>query len=114
MMIGVIFDVLKWAGYGISKGLGVIKRLPLIQFIFYYIIHQPISIILIFVFNYQFEAYWVVLIFTAGGLALITHIMMWTQDWNKIAREVEDRGQQEKLKRLSDTDLATPLIEEEF
>ena len=54
MIIGLIFDTLNWAAYGISKGLGIIKHLPIVQFIFYYLVHQPISIVLIFVFNYQF------------------------------------------------------------
>ena len=48
MLVGLIFDNMNWVAYGISKGIGVIGHLPFVQFIFYYLFHQPLAIVLIF------------------------------------------------------------------
>lgn len=102
MLIGLIFDILNWVAYGISKGIGVIGHLPIVQFVFYYMIHQPLAIVLIFHFHFQFEAYWYICIATLASLSLINHCVVWCKNWHKIADEIEERGQQEKCARPVD------------
>ena len=92
MLVGLIFDNLNWVAYGISKGIGVIGHLPFVQFIFYYLIHQPLAIVLIFEFNYQFEAYWYICIWTLACLSIINHCVVWCKNWHKIADQIEERG----------------------
>ena len=54
MLFGLILDTTNWMAYGILKGIGKVSWIPIILFVNYYLIHQPISIYFIFYLGYGY------------------------------------------------------------
>lgn len=110
MCICEIMDSVNWVAIGILKGLGKIRWLPLFQFIFYYLFHQPVSYVLVHFLGYGFETYWRMMIITTAGLATANFTYLCSLNWDKVAEEIQVRQNTEKRKRMATSSLEEPLV----
>jgi MATE family multidrug resistance protein len=82
-----------WQGYlqGVVKALGLQGRVVYINFIAYWIINLPLTLILTFTLDLGFKGLWLAMVFTQFFICFCYQAFVKYHDWNSSAEESYNR-----------------------
>ena len=100
-MLAIIpLETVNWIGVGVLKGLGKMHWIPILELIVYYCLFQPLCYVLVKVYGYGFELYWVVYIGVSLIMITFNYSYLKCLSLEKIAQEIEERSNREKEQAL--------------
>ena len=112
-MVILPLETLNWSAIGILKGLAKLAFTPILEIVYYYVLHQPICYVLVKVYGLSYVYYWRLYVGFSSLLTLSNIIYLLVLDWEKVADEVEQRSIREKALAMEGeaSGLKDPLLD---